>query len=133
MWLTPSSTARRSTAMASSWSRGGPNTPLPGSCIAPNSIRRTDRVPRGKESMPRRYPRHLTPTRGIADAPPRSLGAARALLSRGSADRGSGADGVPDGLGLQERREPIEAGVEGPVGLGGGSAQDALEVLGGLD
>src|SRR5580704_198074 len=43
MWLTPASTACRSTASACSRSRGGPNTPRPGSCIAPNPIRRTGR------------------------------------------------------------------------------------------
>src|SRR4051812_18558898 len=45
MWSTPSSTARRSTASAWSRSRGGPNTPGPASCIAPNPIRRTGRSP----------------------------------------------------------------------------------------
>src|SRR6202453_990236 len=43
MWLTPASTACLSTASACSRSRGGPNTPGPGSCIAPNPIRRTGR------------------------------------------------------------------------------------------
>src|SRR5881394_2785734 len=43
MWSTPSSTARRTTAMASARSRGGPKAPGPGSCIAPNPTRRTDR------------------------------------------------------------------------------------------
>ena len=52
MWSTPSSTARRSTAIAASWSRGGPKTPGPGSCIAPKPMRWTDDVPRGKVSMP---------------------------------------------------------------------------------
>src|SRR3954449_4471843 len=41
MWSTPSSTARRRTASAASRSRGGPNTPGPASCMAPNPIRRT--------------------------------------------------------------------------------------------
>ena len=41
MWLTPASTARRKTAIACSWSLGGPITPGPGSCIAPNPTRRT--------------------------------------------------------------------------------------------
>src|SRR3954453_3300037 len=45
MWSTPSSTARRRTASAWSRSRGGPNTPGPASCIAPNPIRRTGRSP----------------------------------------------------------------------------------------
>jgi hypothetical protein len=35
MNVTPSSTARRSTRIASSWSRGGPQIPGPVSCIAP--------------------------------------------------------------------------------------------------
>src|SRR4051794_3482890 len=39
MWLTPCSTAVRRTAMASSRSCGGPQTPGPGSCIAPKPIR----------------------------------------------------------------------------------------------
>src|SRR6476469_3842856 len=39
MWLTPSPTARRSTACAPSRSRGGPNTPGPASCIAPKPMR----------------------------------------------------------------------------------------------
>src|SRR3954471_5016556 len=43
MWSTPSSTARRRTAIASSRSRGGPKTPGPGSCIAPNPMRRIGR------------------------------------------------------------------------------------------
>jgi hypothetical protein len=38
MWSTPSSTARRSTASAASRSRGGPKTPGPASCIAPNPM-----------------------------------------------------------------------------------------------
>src|SRR6478735_9715313 len=50
MWSTPSSTARRSTAMASSWSRGGPRTPGPGSCIAPNPTRWTLNAPSAKRS-----------------------------------------------------------------------------------
>src|SRR3954453_4344602 len=41
MWSTPSSTARRRTASAASRSRGGPNTPGPASCMAPNPIRPT--------------------------------------------------------------------------------------------
>src|SRR5438105_2696978 len=45
MRSTPSSTARRSTRIASSWSRGGPHTPGPGSCIAPNPRRWTVRSP----------------------------------------------------------------------------------------
>src|SRR3954465_4674853 len=45
MWSPPSSTARRRTASAASRSRGGPNTPGPASCIAPNPIRRTGRSP----------------------------------------------------------------------------------------
>src|ERR687895_746772 len=45
MWSTPSSTARRSTASAASRSRGGPKTPGPASCIAPNPIRPTGRPP----------------------------------------------------------------------------------------
>src|SRR5258707_9012493 len=42
MWFTPSATAARSTAMASSRSRGGPKTPSPASCIAPYPMRHTD-------------------------------------------------------------------------------------------
>src|SRR5918999_376401 len=45
MWSTPSSTARRSTASAASRSRGGPKTPGPASCIAPNPTRPTGRPP----------------------------------------------------------------------------------------
>src|SRR5215211_24168 len=43
--LTPSSTARRSTAMAPSWSAGGPQIPGPVIRIAPNPSRRTVRSP----------------------------------------------------------------------------------------
>src|SRR6478735_5912754 len=50
MWSTPSSTARRSTATASSWSRGGPKTPGPGSCIAPKPTRWTLKEPSAKRS-----------------------------------------------------------------------------------
>src|SRR5919197_4311622 len=39
MWSTPRSTAVRSTAIAASRSRGGPQTPGPGSCIAPKPMR----------------------------------------------------------------------------------------------
>ena len=45
MWSTPSSTARRRTASAPSRSRGGPNTPGPASCMAPNPIRPTSWLP----------------------------------------------------------------------------------------
>src|SRR3954451_16457158 len=45
MWSTPSSIARRRTASAAPRSRGGPNTPGPASCIAPNQIRRTSWSP----------------------------------------------------------------------------------------
>src|SRR4030088_2813492 len=45
MWSTPSSTARRRTATAASGSAGGPNTPGPASCMAPNPIRLTGSVP----------------------------------------------------------------------------------------
>ncbi len=41
---TPSSTARRSTLMHSSWSLGGPQTPLPVICMAPNPRRWTVEV-----------------------------------------------------------------------------------------
>src|ERR1700761_8653272 len=44
MWLMPSSTTLRSTAMAASSSSGGPNTPGPASCIAPKPIRVTSSV-----------------------------------------------------------------------------------------
>ena len=47
MRSTPSSTARRSTRMAPSWSAGGPHTPGPVSCIAPNPSRCTVSVPNG--------------------------------------------------------------------------------------
>lgn len=47
----PSSTARRSTASASSRSRGGPNAFGPGSCMAPNPPRETEKQPSGKESI----------------------------------------------------------------------------------
>src|SRR5215211_2913965 len=46
MWSTPSSTARRRTAIAASRSRGGPNTPGPASCIAPKPMRLTVLSPR---------------------------------------------------------------------------------------
>src|SRR6476469_9172146 len=39
MWSTPSSIARRRMARAASGSRGGPNTPGPASCMAPNPRR----------------------------------------------------------------------------------------------
>src|SRR5215470_8112168 len=53
MWSTPAATAARSTRSASSRSCGGPMTPSPASCIAPNRpgaratgrARRTRRVP----------------------------------------------------------------------------------------
>src|SRR5207245_2362583 len=48
MWSTPSCTARRRTASASSRSRGGPNTRGPASCIAPKPIRLIVRSPRSK-------------------------------------------------------------------------------------
>src|SRR5215471_11573243 len=51
MWFTPSSTARRSTRTAASWSRGGPNTPGPGSCMAPKPTRWTGRPAKGNVSM----------------------------------------------------------------------------------
>ena len=38
----------RSTASAWSWSRGGPNTPGPASCIAPKPTRATENGPNGK-------------------------------------------------------------------------------------
>src|SRR3954471_24580384 len=46
MWSTPSSIARRSTARAASGSRGGPNTPGPASCIAPQPLRLIGLSPR---------------------------------------------------------------------------------------
>ncbi len=46
MWSAPSSTARRSTALAPSGSLGAPNTPGPASCIAPNPIRLMGLSPR---------------------------------------------------------------------------------------
>src|SRR3954471_2292814 len=48
MWLMPNSTARRSTAIAWSRSRGGPKTPGPGNCMAPNPTRPTWKEPSGK-------------------------------------------------------------------------------------
>src|SRR3954447_22521001 len=49
MWFTPSSTARRRTAIAASRSSGGPITCGPASCMAPYPMRWTERSPRGKE------------------------------------------------------------------------------------
>src|SRR4249920_1448055 len=46
MWSTPSSIARRSTERAALGSRGGPNTPGPASCIAPNPMRLIGLSPR---------------------------------------------------------------------------------------
>src|SRR3954447_2249311 len=46
MWSTPSSMARRSTARAAAASAGGPKTPGPASCIAPNPTRLTVCGPR---------------------------------------------------------------------------------------
>src|SRR6266571_3225635 len=46
MWLTPSSMARRNTASAVPRSRGGPQTPGPGSCMAPKPTRATCRPAR---------------------------------------------------------------------------------------
>src|ERR1700683_151816 len=48
MWLTPDSTTRRRMATAVARSLGGPNTPGPGSCIAPKPIWRTGRPARWK-------------------------------------------------------------------------------------
>src|SRR6478672_11441135 len=45
MKVTPSSTARRSTRIASSWSRGSPHTPGPGICMAPYPNRATGKSP----------------------------------------------------------------------------------------
>src|SRR5579864_5608240 len=45
MKSTPSSTARRRTAIAAPWSAGSPQTPLPVSCMLPNPMRRTVRSP----------------------------------------------------------------------------------------
>src|SRR5258707_9741024 len=47
MGLTPGCAAARSTAIASSRSRGGPNTLSPANCIAPYPIRRTCQEPIG--------------------------------------------------------------------------------------
>ena len=44
----PNSIARRRTASAWSWSRGGPNTPGPGNCMAPKPTRPTWNEPSGK-------------------------------------------------------------------------------------
>src|SRR5690606_1487984 len=55
MWLMPSSTTRCSTAIASAWSRGGPITPGPGSCMAPNPTRPTWKEPSGKVCIPNPY------------------------------------------------------------------------------
>src|SRR5580692_10711407 len=46
MWSTPASTARRRTVRAASRSAGGPKTPGPGSCMAPNPTRWTGRPAR---------------------------------------------------------------------------------------
>src|SRR6185437_13413344 len=43
MWFTPASTTRRRMASAPARSPGGPNTPGPGSCMAPKPMRRTGR------------------------------------------------------------------------------------------
>jgi hypothetical protein len=43
--VTPNKTARRGTRMASSWSRGSPRTPGPGSCMVRQPSRRTGRSP----------------------------------------------------------------------------------------
>src|SRR5271168_4674290 len=51
MWFTPASLARRSTFNAVLRSFGGPNTPGPGSCIAPNPMRPTYRSPRRTDSF----------------------------------------------------------------------------------
>ena len=72
-------------------------------------------TPRGR----RRRPPGRAPRRGRAR--PRRWFAHRA---------GSDADRVPDRLGLQERRHPLQARLDGPVGLGVGGAQHPLEVLG---
>src|ERR1035438_3709320 len=54
MKFTPSSTARRSTLMASLWSRGGPHTPGPGSCMVPKPRRLTLRSP-PRPNVPARW------------------------------------------------------------------------------
>src|ERR1700722_11653286 len=50
MWFTPASIARRITLSATERSLGGPNTPGPGSCIAPKPMRRTYRLPSRTDS-----------------------------------------------------------------------------------
>src|ERR1700754_2506047 len=63
MWLMPSAIARRRTASAWSRSRGGPNTPGPGSCMAPKPTRPTWKEPSGKVCIVNAYtcPAGLTP------------------------------------------------------------------------
>src|SRR3954452_10710135 len=119
MWLTPSSTARRSTATASSRSRGGPLTPGPGSCMAPKPTWGTGRPANGKlwdvEAV-------MVPT------------LARWWLSYvvvvGRPWTGSGAERFPDGLGLQEGGQPLEPRIVGPVQLIPARPEHPFEVVG---
>src|SRR3954452_12393532 len=110
MWLTPSSTARRSTATASSRSRGGPLTPGPGSCMAPKPTRCTGRPANGK----------LWDVEAVMVPTLARWWLSYAVVVGGSGTgsaTGSGADRVPDGLGLQEGRQPLEPRIVGPVRL----------------
>src|SRR5476651_721171 len=84
MWWTPSSTARRSTATASSWSRGGPMTPGPGSCIAPNPTRCTVNGPKEYVSMPLTLApfAHMITATSCPSAEPTTEAAANPLCQR---------------------------------------------------
>src|SRR5215212_1702903 len=64
MWSTPRSIARRSTARAASGSRGGPMTPGPASCMAPNPMRRIGLSPRKVVAVMA----HSLPARRCVDA-----------------------------------------------------------------
>src|SRR4051794_32485681 len=81
MWLTPSSMARRRTAIAASRSAGGPITCGPASCMAPYPIRWTDRSPSGNEPdfsavnvMPDSYTAKLSAMRPGRENPARARG-----------------------------------------------------------
>src|SRR3954452_7645456 len=87
MWLTPSATARRRTAISASRSAGGPITCGPSSCMAPYPMRWTERSPSGNEpdfSAVNVMPRLLN-RRAVAHAPPpgkRRPGRARSRLEQ---------------------------------------------------
>src|ERR1700683_2664673 len=69
--IDPASTARRMTARAWARSLGGPNTPGPGSCMAPKPIRRTGRLASRTVSLVTE-PYCPTGRRRSADLPARS-------------------------------------------------------------